>query len=380
MYGLPASYFEKLLWHFLKTRVFGGIFLFFKKETVVLTLSVFGILVLEYLLGMRFWTVSFIALIMLIFGFIVKNKIIGFRHTIIISIIVFIGAFLEFFHMIEFYFDSLSVEFANTALPYIIAGIIFVWFSFNSVMLLVQIAEFFSSTTGLYLLWGSDGRRIFLSPLPQLIAVLILLAGFYLWIKNQQFISLICLIGPLIIFTLVYLILSESGRIVRSTIALFVFFQAYTVVSFVYNLGIIQNIVVWGLITFVSSFFIAQSTAVRVTSTKTGINGMIIVLEAVILLIGQALLPVGGYESVGISFSVWWTISIASTMIAPILFYFYSRYGGKLKRYIKRDKINTQTLFLEMITIVGAMLSKEITKLLSSKIANSLKSLFGREK
>jgi len=317
---------------------------------------------------------------MLILGFIVKNKIIEFRHTIIISIIVFIGAFLEFFHLIEFYFDSLSVGFANTALPYIIAGIIFVWFSFNSVMLLVQIAEFFSSTTGLYLLWGSDGRRIFLSPLPQLIAVLILLAGFYLWIKNQQFISLICLIGPLIIFTLVYLILPESGRIVRSTIALFAFFQAYTVASFVYNLGITQNIVVWGLITFVSSFFIAQSTAVRVTSTKTGINGMIIVLEAVILLIGQALLPVGGYESVGISFSVWWTISIASTMIAPILFYFYSRYSGKLERYVKRDKINTQALFLEMITIVGTMLSKEITKLLSSKIANSLKSLFGREK
>jgi len=238
-------------------------------------------------------------------------------------------------------------------------------------MLIIQIAEFFASTVGLYLLWGSDKKRIFLTPLPQLAMLGIIYICLKVYLTDKIAFSLI-IIAITIILTLIYFILRNAGRVVRSALAIYLFFEAYIIVGYVYRFQMTQNIIAWLLLTLLATFFTAQGRASIIAKEKKGVNGNIILLIGILLLISHALIPINGNAL--IQFELWWLLSILATIIAPLGFAVYIVVSSKLRYYIKRDNTPTHVLFLEVAKIVGAKVMTELLKILSSSFTNLAKS------
>jgi len=204
------------------------------------------------------------------------------------------------------------------------------------------------------------------------------MVGVYLFLRGFVIDALLVMSPAMILFFLLYVILINSGRIVRSAIAMYIFFTLYLIIGYVYKFGAFQNILGWVIITMFSTFFVAQSRAAMIAKEETGTNGYIIVLIGVILLIGHALLPINGGTSIQID--VWWLLSLLASITAPVIFYIYIRVTGRLKRYIERDKTPTHIMFMEMLGIVGSVLIKEVTKLTMSRLSNLFRSFLSDEK
>jgi len=375
VFELASSYFEKLLWHFLKTRIFGGIFLFLSKETVMLTASMIVILGLEYVLREKYPIVPLMAIILVFVGLVLRSKCIRFYHSGILSAVIFVAFYINYVGLLELAPIQIG---SDHLFSMILLSAVFAWFLINSMLLILQVAEFFASTAGLYILWGSDERRIFLSPIPQILLLCIIMVGVYLFLRGFVIDALLVMSPAMILFFLLYVILINSGRIVRSAIAMYIFFTLYLIIGYVYKFGAFQNILGWVIITMFSTFFVAQSRAAMIAKEETGTNGYIIVLIGVILLIGHALLPINGGTSIQID--VWWLLSLLASITAPVIFYIYIRVTGRLKRYIERDKTPTHIMFMEMLGIVGSVLIKEVTKLTMSRLSNLFRSFLSDEK
>lgn len=364
---MPASYFEKLFWSFIKNRFFGGVILFLRLDTLPLTIMIPAIIILEYYFEYQPIIVPIYALILILIGFLTRNIRIRFIHSSVLSLTLlglFIASYLRFIN-----YSFLTLLPFNTY-QIIIYALIFAWLFFNSVMLIIQIAEFFASTVGLYLLWGSDRKRIFLTPLPQLV----ILSMMYLCLKayfTDKIAFYLIITAIIIALVLTYFILRNAGRIIRSSLAIYFFFEAYIIVGYVYRFQMTQNIIVWLLLTLFGTFFIAQGRASIIAREKRGVNGNIILLIGVLLLISYALVPVN--ETVLVRFELWWLLSILATIIAPLGFLVYIVISGKLRYYIRRDNTPTHALFLEVAKIVGAKLMTELFKILSSSFTNLAK-------
>jgi len=365
---LPASYFEKLFWSFIKNRFFGGVILFLKLDVLPLTIMVPVIIILEYYFKFQPIIVPIYALILMLIGFLTKNIKIRFIYSLVLSLIL-LGLFIVSY--IGFLSYDVSNLLALSAYQIAIYALIFVWLFFNSVMLIIQIAEFFASTVGLYLLWGSDKKRIFLTPLPQLAMLGIIYICLKVYLTDKIAFSLI-IIAITIILTLIYFILRNAGRVVRSALAIYLFFEAYIIVGYVYRFQMTQNIIAWLLLTLLATFFTAQGRASIIAKEKKGVNGNIILLIGILLLISHALIPINGNAL--IQFELWWLLSILATIIAPLGFAVYIVVSSKLRYYIKRDNTPTHVLFLEVAKIVGAKVMTELLKILSSSFTNLAKS------
>jgi len=183
--------------------------------------------------------------------------------------------------------------------------------------------------------------------------------------------------GVISILILEYLLLKSSGRIIRGTLGLYVFFLAYLVAGYIYNFSTTQNVLVWVTITIISTLFIAQGRAAMLVKEKTGVNGLIVTLIGIVYLIIHGIITSGSESFLLIS---WWELSILSGILAPIIFVVYLGASKRYKYYIKRDKTPTPQLFLEMASILGNIVMREVSKIIGSKITEFKKSLFGEKK
>ncbi len=367
---MTASYFEKLFWSFIKNRFFGGILLFIKSDSLPLTIMISVIIFLEYYLKFQTIIVPVYAFLLMLIGFSMRKIRVKFAYTLALSIILLALFLTDYINLIAF---NKLIKVSSDIYIASLYSLIFLWFLFNSIMLIVQIAEFFASTVGLYLLWGSDKKRIFLTPLPQLA----LLGMIYLCIKLYQveiigfYLSMFAII---FIIILIYIALRNSGRIIRSALAIYLFFEVYMISGYVYRFQVTQNMVAWVLLTLLATFFTAQGRAAIIAKEKTGVNGNILVLMGILLLISHALVPVNG--SMQPQFELWWLLSLLATIIAPLGFVGHIMLTGRIKYYVNRDNTPTHKLFLEVATIVGSKVLTELVKILSSSITNLAKSFY----
>ncbi len=370
-YFLPASYFERLVWYFLKTRIFGGTRLFLRRETIILTISMIIILALEAFYGFKSIFIPISALFLIIIGIIMKNRLLSALHTSLFSALI-LGVFiLDYYNIIAPYRGALSDILLT---QYILLLVILAWFIFNAVTTIIQLAEFFASTAGLYILWGSDKKRIFLSPLPQIALGLFFLASIYFITRNLYEKAIIIFLVAIVMSLTIYGVFRNSGRIVRSSLALYVFFSAYLMIGYVYGWGTGQNVIMWIVITLFTTFFIAQGRAISIAKEKEGINGIIVLLIGFLLLIGHILLPVGG-SKISIDINTWWLLSVMATILAPIVFTIYAYVTKRIDYYIKRDNTPLSLLIVEMTGILGTIIVKELSKILIGKIEGVLKTI-----
>ena len=96
---------------------------------------------------------------------------------------------------------------------YLALFMLFIWFSMNTMILVHQSAEFFASTAGLLLMYGSDENRIFLSPLPQLLLVSVIGISIYAFTKFHDFLFIAYLLAGFISLIFMY---SLKGKPIRS--------------------------------------------------------------------------------------------------------------------------------------------------------------------
>ncbi len=370
---MPPSYFEKLLWSFIKNKFFGGIFLFLKLDTIPLTAALVLTFIIEYYLNIHAVLVPLWAFTLILIGYLTRKVQVRFIHSLILATITMISLYVSYSYTINLtILDGLSVETYKIA----IYAFIFTWFLSNSILLIIQVAEFFASTVGLYLLWGSDKKRIFLSPLPQLA----ILGMVYLGLKSftiDDSATILISLNIMIVLSLIYIFLRNAGRITRNAVAMYVFFEAYILAGYLYRFQVSQNILAWVILTLLATFFTAQGRAAIIAKEKKGVNGNIILLIGILLLIGHVLMPIN--KNTFIEFEMWWLLSTVATIIAPIGFSIYIMATGKYKWYLKRDDIQTHKLFIEVFKIVGTKLMNEMIKILSSSFTNIAKSFRSSE-
>jgi len=308
----------------------------------------------------------------MILGLVFGNRTIGVFHCFSLSIITLIGFYVGYSGLITFR------DLPTWLLEIGVQTILFLWFLFNSTLIIIQLAEFFASTAGLYALWGSDRKRVFLTPLPQLTIFGIIVGSLYLLLIGRILDGGLLLSLALVLTTLIYGFLKNAGRIIRGSLALYSFFLAYLSLGYVYNFGVTQNIVMWVIITLFSTLFIAQGRAAMIAKDKEGLNGYIILLLGIVLLIGHELIPTR--QGISLSISTWWMLSLIAGLLAPLAFVIYIYVSGKISFYLKRDQVPTHILFLEMASIIGSALLKELLNIVSSRVSEFAKALWERRK
>ena len=226
---MPASYIERLIWKYLKENVFGGFKGFVDRSTVALTILVSTLLAYEYIFRVRPQTTIIIATLLIIIGITMWKRPIKAKTSILLA------GILGSIWALSLYLN-LNIDYAYMDPKYLLCITLLAWYLFNSSIFIVQTTDFFASTAGIVILYGSDKDRVFLSPLILISSVGLITTA--LWKLKYQPYTLILSIAPtLIALTFTYIIMRGKGRILRSAYGILMFMLA-TLILIIKEVGI----------------------------------------------------------------------------------------------------------------------------------------------
>jgi len=360
---MPASYVERLIWKFVKEQILEGFLVFFSRPVLPVTLTVCVIVFLEWYFKQSFFEIPIITFILIAIG------IIGYKRTVnIVSGVVLSAVFILYF-VFKILLD-VHVSFVSRISLFEVGILMLLgWFIFNSSMLIIQLWEFFASTAGLYLFLGSDKKRIFLSPLPQILAG-ISIPMMFLKVSSLSLVDVCLIILPLLsVFIALYGITKNWGRIVRGGLSIYLMIVAYSLLGYIVQLGAVYATSFWTIISILSLLFSAQkySRTKLSESKKYEITYFAYAVVGIILLAVMLLFSPGNEYS--LSIIDWWRLSLVAVAIAPIVSILYIHKSGRLEYYMKRDSLSIFDLIKESIIAVGRVSIEEIKKVILRKFS-----------
>ena len=353
---LPASYVERLIWHFFKTRVFGGLSLFIHRCVFVETILVIAVLVLE-VIGPTRWIPLAVSVLLLLSGLIAPRRAPTLRDSLIIAgiaVLIVVGALL-------------GIRPPLIPPMYAVLGIVFLWLLFNAAVFLVQMWDFFASTGGLYMLLGSDKNRVFLSPIPQILCTLVVAITAWRIIGNITIVLILGAIAVLVPVILLYMC-GRYGRILRAGLSIYILVATYTAMGPIFGLSAYQSMLLWSAIVAMSTLFTVQQHALRLSRRldgKTHPTMFTYAMLGVLLLVSYMLLVLPAGELL----AEWWLISSASMAVAPLVALTYVSKTGRIKYYVRRDNVDFWTLLGETTKILGTIAISSIRKRMLSLIS-----------
>ena len=366
---MPASNFEKLIWSYIKNYILGGLAFFFKKETIAITLYIVTLgIALQYEL-IDFNLVFLEAIVVIIIGLIANKRKLTVRASLILTAILALITTIFYLHILTLPFD-LSVS--STYKYYLTVGLLLFWIIFSLTYFIIGIADFFASTAGQFLLWGSDKKRIFFTPLPQLAILAIYLYPSYLFytglIKMTEFLYSV---APAMLLTLtIYGLFRNKGRILRNAFAMFSFFSVYLTLAYLGKGSLLQGAIINAFLTVIGVLFMMQARlrdiAVNLPSGETKAPftpyATLTVFGTIMIFLGF-ITGTQGYSSQ--ITSIWWDINIVGEIVSIIAAIALLYVTGRVKRYYERDKITTKELLLEIGLIIGKKVIDELVKNIS---------------
>ncbi|MCR8473658.1 MAG: hypothetical protein QXE21_05410 [Candidatus Korarchaeota archaeon] len=340
---MAASYVERLLWKYFKDNVFGGFSSFIDRSALPWTLLISSMLACEYLYKIRPGSTVLVALSLMLIGIILWKRPMNFRAAIISAIL------LSALWAYPAKFGSGLIDFLNNIS--MLYGTLFAWYLFNASMFIIQTANFFASTAGMVILYGSDKERIFLSPLEQLISASVL--GLAVWKLETRLLDLIIVSAPILITLLfAHVIMRGKGRILKSAYGLFTFVVVPSTIGFVMGLGRTVNATIWFIIAVFSLLFAIQNyTRTLVREKRVGIKfGFLAFLGLILLILHLIITP---EYSLAISIRDVWLLSILAAALAPIVSAIYFYATGKIEYYVRRNMFTWKTIVREISTVLG---------------------------
>ena len=359
---MPASHIEKLIWNYIKNYILGGFFVFFKKETIALTIY---LIIQGLLLHYGYVTFPFVfilSLVLILLGVAASRKGLNFVSSSVISIIL-----LALNAVYIAYSVNLSgfLTVSSGYQEYVIIALLLFWIVFSTSYFIIQMAEFFASTAGLYLMWGSDRRWIFLTPIPHIFIASIFTLSIYDYYIYGNIIESSLIFLPAIITVVLVLAFRNVGRIVRNSFALYSIFPLYYAAATVFKGSMLQGAVVNGTLTFIGILFMMQgrvrSIAVEKVEKKSIITYMILTVYGTIMILMGFLVNTGLGTGSNVM-NYWWQINLVSVIISLIAVALYMKLSGRLKYYELRDKLQSKDLILELVSIIGKKMIEELSK------------------
>ena len=372
---MPSSYVERLIWDFIKRYILGGFFYFFKKQTAPLTIYLMILGALVYYSIASFIIILILSTIIILLGLTFNQRELKSTHSCLISILltsVLIGDY--FYKFGEHSFLTINA----VSQEYITLSLLLFWITFASVYLIIQLAEFFSSTAGLYILLGSDRKWIFLTPLPQLAITASLIISLITYFNSSNILHFsLTVLPPVLLLLLIYGFYRNSGRIVRDSYALYSFLPLYYSIALIYSNSIVQGAIVNGLLTFLGILFMMQgrirSIAISVEERSEKITYMILPVYGTIMILMSFF--VSERQGVVMNTSIWWMINLIGSISAILISAIYIKVSGKIVYYKKRDEMRFKELALELIGVIGKKLFEELAKSYTVSIEKVSKSV-----
>ncbi|MGQ4891935.1 MAG: hypothetical protein ACP6IP_05530 [Candidatus Njordarchaeia archaeon] len=376
---MPASHIEKLIWNYIKNYILGGFFIFFKKETIALTLYLIAQGLLLHYGYTTFPLVFVLSLSLIILGVAIGNRKLSPKASAVLAVILLV---LNGLAMV--YQKNLTglLTVSSSYQGYVIIALLLFWIVFSTSYFIIQMAEFFASTAGLYLLWGSDRRWIFLTPIPHIIIASIFAISIYDYYIYGNVIESTLIFLPAIIIILLLAVFRNVGRVVRNSFALYSIFPLYYAAATVFKGSMLQGAVINGVLTFIGILFMMQSrvrtVAVKGEGKKAVITYMILVVYGTIMILMGFLVN----KSLGSGNSImdyWWHLNLISVISSLILVSLYMKLSGKLKYYERRDKLQSKDLVLELVSIIGKKMIEELSKSYLSMIEGITKKVIEKK-
>ncbi len=380
--NLPASHLERMLWNFIKNYFLAGFILFFTISLLPLTIYTAVVMSLIYYGYIGPEVLLFQGIILLFLGLLLRNKIINLKVSTVLTIILIGLLVIDYFNLIPNQITTIMALEANYSF-YFFVILLTAWLIFNSSYIIIETAEFFASTTGLLVLLGSDDKHIFLSPIPQLIALSALLASLYFYSLNKLTIIQLTLIDATILIQLllIYVFFRDKGRIVRSSYAFFTAFSSYLALALFFNQNYAQATAINIVITIITVLFMMQSRMKKITTLVTtqqqskqqGVQTPL----AILMVYGTIFIVLPIIKNMSAKGStilpVIWQLNIVAALISAILIAFYWKFSTKLAFYQKRDKISTKDLIIETSLILGSKFLEELMKIAKIEAEQKIK-------
>ena len=358
---MGASYLEKLIWNFFENRFFKGFTVFVKAENLPLSIFIIFSIPLYFLGLFELVPLMLFSLLLVGIGILLRNS----RQTVIASSFLATAGFL-FATVYNFFKIIISIPYEFFF--YLALLMLLVWFSLNTIILVHQSAEFFASTAGLILMYGSDENRIFLSPLPQLLLVGVIGISIYAFTKFYDSIFLVYLLAGLISIIFMY---SLKGKPIRSAFSIFSFFLLYSLISSYYNYGRSLNTVYWAILTIFSILYLTQIRARKAVGEKKEtlflMSSLYGFMLALILIVSRIMVNPELIKA-------WIFLSALSYLISTLLVVTYLKVTGRLAYYVERSKLDLKQLLLEATLIVGKKAAGSIVEIALKGVSK----LFGR--
>lgn len=360
---MASSYVERLIWKYFKENVFGGFKGFIDRSSFPLTLLVLAVLAYEYVYKIRPGATVLIAMVLISAGIILWKRPISARVTVPAAILLGILWFASTRLGLEISIEYLSCR-------SMLLGTMFLWYLFNASMFIIQTADFFASTAGILILYGSDRDRVFLSPLELLASSLVL--GLAVWRLRARLLDLAIVVASIsIILMFIYVIMKGKGRILRSAYGMFTFVAVFSMIGFVMGLSATVNATVWIVITIFSLLFAIQNyTRTLVREKKVGMKYGFLAFLGLILLVAH-LITKPDY-TVSVSIRDIWLLSILATSLAPITATAYFYATGKVIHYVKRSSFTWKTVIQEVSVALGTYAIKELSSIIWRELTKFL--------
>ncbi|MCD6491438.1 MAG: hypothetical protein ACP6IQ_05600 [Candidatus Njordarchaeia archaeon] len=362
---MPASYLERAIWNFIKTNILGGVPLFFKRETLPLTISIGATLFLQYYLGVSSFLLTVTGILLFVIGLALYKSNLKSKYSIPISLILPILFMLSWLDLIP----SIALPSFGNNLQLVFWALL-LWSLANHAIFIYQLCEFFASTAGLYALWGSDYKRIFLSPIPQLILSILVVFSIQSFLSGDPFLGTLVVLPIITILTPIYTIFSSVGRIPRSGFAIYSFVAFYVGISTIFGMnktsGYITNII----FTAIGIFYVAQSRARGLTEGTSKIQGSIISIYAIIYVLISLLI---GSKGSSVTVQLLWQSNLLAVGLAPLVVIVYLKYKRRLEYYKIRDKTPFSKLLMELTSIIGSTILSELSKVFMEKFGSAIK-------
>jgi len=360
---MPASYIERLIWKFVREQILEGFLIFLSKPVFPVTLAICMIIFLKWYFNQLFLEALIIAFMLIVIGIIGYKRAVNIIVGVILSIMIIIYFVSKILFKIPTFF-VLEMRLFEVGMLTLLG-----WLIFNSSMLIIQLWEFFASTAGLYLFLGSDKKRIFLSPFPQILAS-ISIPMMFLKAPNLSLIDICLILSPLLsTFIALYGITKDWGRIVRGGLSIYLIVVAYSLLGYIAQLGAVYATSFWVIISILSLLFSAQ----KYSRTKLDGNREYKITYFAYAVIGITLLAFVLFFSPNSEYSLsvidWWRLSLVAITIAPIVSIVYIQKSGRLEYYIKRDSLSIFDLIKESIIAVGRISLEELKKVFLRKIS-----------
>ncbi len=365
---MTASNFEKLVWNYIKTYILGGFFFFFKKELLPLTIYLIATALLLHYQLINFDIVFVQAIILIAAGILASKKKLSAKTSSIIVVLFATSLILIYFNVIPTPTGYTSIQITLEEKYYLTIALLLFWVIFSLSYLIFEIADFFASTAGQFILWGSDRKRIFFTPLPQIaLAISVIFPLYQYFYLTFNLMDLAFTLTPgLMVLIIIYGLFRNKGRILRNAFAIYSFLLVYIVIAYASNGNFVQGAVINGFLTIIGVMFMMQGRIRDIAMTTTSEVRAPYVPAATLAVFGTIMIFLGFLtrtQSYTTSIeTIWWKINIVGSFLAVIIAVVALYVTGRVKGYTERDKITTKELFLEIGLIIGRKIIDEIVK------------------